>query len=64
MANTVPVILLTQCYIANTIEKQIDSREGKLATHAIANVALGTGKNEHAIIQASGVFKTLGCKAL
>ena len=43
-------------YLANEIGKQIDSKEGKLAAHAIANVALALVKGENAAVQASGAL--------
>ena len=43
-------------YLANEIGKQLDSKEGKLAAHAIANVALALVKGENAAAQASGAL--------
>ena len=41
-------------YIANAIGRYVDGKPGKLAAHAIANVALALAKDENALSQASG----------
>jgi len=41
-------------YIANAIGQYVDGMAGKLAAHAIANVALALAKDENALSQASG----------